>query len=72
MELQVGILGNGATPGQGGSASGAIGSLPLAGGTGYSVGNATTNPGGTNTGLGTLAGANSVQRLDVDIQGSSN
>ena len=56
-----------ATPGQG-SASGSIGSLPLAGGTGYSVGSATTNPGGTNTGLGTLAGANSVQRLDVDLQ----
>ncbi|MEI9999919.1 MAG: hypothetical protein WDO13_12575 [Verrucomicrobiota bacterium] len=35
---------------------------------GYNVGGATTNPGGTNTGLGTLAGANSVQRVDVDLQ----
>ncbi len=55
------------TPGQG-STAGSIGGLPLAGGTGYSVGSATTNPGGTNTGLGSLVGANSVQRVDVDLQ----
>ncbi len=51
-----------------GSKSGSIGLLPLGGGAGYSVGSATTNPGGTNTGLGTLVGANSVQRIDVDLQ----
>jgi hypothetical protein len=58
---------DGSTTGQG-RTSGSIGSLPLAGGTGYSVGSATTNPGGTNTGLGSLVGANSVQRIDVDLQ----
>jgi hypothetical protein len=58
---------DGTSPGQG-RVNGAIGSLPLAGGPGYSIGGATTNPGGTNTGLGTLVGANSVQRVDVDLQ----
>ena len=58
---------DGSSPGQG-SVPGSIGTLPLAGGTGYSVGGATTNPGGTNTGLGTLVGANTVQRVQVDLQ----
>jgi hypothetical protein len=55
------------TPGQG-RTPGSIGSLPLAGGPGYGVGGATTNPGGTNTGLGTLVGANTTQRVQVDLQ----
>ncbi len=58
---------DGSTPGQG-KGAGTIGGLPLAGGPGYAVGNATTNPGGANTGLGTLVGANAVQRVDVDLQ----
>jgi Putative porin len=64
--LKTGFL-DGSSPGQG-SGAGSIGNLPLAGGPGYAVGGATTNPGGANTGLGSLAGANTVQRLDVDLQ----
>jgi hypothetical protein len=57
---KTGLL-DGTSPGQSGAAT-----LPLGGGTGYAVGGSTASAPGT--GLGTLVGANGVERVDVDLQ----